>query len=130
MELVLVRVVEPVQQPVGSLTDLSGVFTSEDAEEVRKRNDAMNEAEARSYLDQVKGKLELDVVPAVELLHGKPAEAIAEYVTSSGADLVILSTHGRSGISRWALGSTADKLSRSVCTPVMMVRAPGCVPGI
>ena len=132
MELVLVRVVEPSTQPIGSLTDLSGVFTSEDAEALRKRNDTFHEAEAKAYLEQAKEKVSqnLDVIPATEMLRGKPAEVLADYVTKHGADLVMLSTHGRSGISRWALGSTADKLVRSVCTPVMMIRAPGCVPGI
>jgi nucleotide-binding universal stress UspA family protein len=45
-------------------------------------------------------------------------------------DLIIIATHGRSGVSRWVWGSVADRILRSSCVPVLMVRAPGCVPGI
>ena len=45
-------------------------------------------------------------------------------------DLIAISTHGRSGISRWVWGSVADRVLRSACVPVLMVRAPGCVPGV
>ena len=61
---------------------------------------------------------------------GDAAGAITTYATREGADLIIMATHGRSGISRLAHGSTADKVLRSSCIPVLMVRAPGCVPGI
>lgn len=58
------------------------------------------------------------------------AESIADYINNKGADLIIIATHGRSGVSRWAYGSVANKILRSSCIPVLMVRAPGCVPGI
>lgn len=63
-------------------------------------------------------------------LTGDPAGAIADYASKKEADLIVIATHGRSGMSRWAHGSTADKILRSSCVPVLMVRAPGCVPGI
>jgi len=40
----------------------------------------------------------------------------------TGADAVAMSTHGRSGISRWAFGSTADKVLHAGNTPVLLVR--------
>jgi nucleotide-binding universal stress UspA family protein len=42
-------------------------------------------------------------------------------------DLIIIATHGRSGVSRWVWGSVAERILRSACVPVLMVRAPGCV---
>jgi nucleotide-binding universal stress UspA family protein len=54
----------------------------------------------------------------------------AEYANNGGFDLVIIATHGRSGVSRWVWGSVADRLLRAVCIPILMVHAPGCVPGI
>jgi nucleotide-binding universal stress UspA family protein len=42
----------------------------------------------------------------------------------------VIATHGRSGISKWVWGGVADRILRSSCVPVLMVRAPGCVPGI
>ena len=40
------------------------------------------------------------------------------------ADLIAMSTHGRSGISRWAFGSVTDKVLRGGNKPVLIVRAP------
>ncbi|MFH1382982.1 MAG: universal stress protein [Chloroflexota bacterium] len=90
----------------------------------------MTEQGAR-YLNRIAKRLEnkgLNV--QAEVLMGKPAEAIVSYINSSNADIVIMSSHGRNGPSRWAFGSTADRVFRSSCIPVMVVRAPGCsVPG-
>ena len=54
---------------------------------------------------------------------GDPASSITYYATKKGADLIIMATHGRSGLSRWAHGSTADRVLRSSNIPVLMVRA-------
>lgn len=62
-----------------------------------------------------------------EVLLGKPAEQIADYAANNGIDLIAMSSHGRSGPSRWAYGSVADKVFRSTCVPLLMIRAPGCV---
>jgi nucleotide-binding universal stress UspA family protein len=53
---------------------------------------------------------------------------LADYATQNGVDLIIIASHGRSGVSRWVLGSVADRIVRNSCVPVMMVRAPGCEP--
>lgn len=52
----------------------------------------------------------------------QPGHAIAEVVESVGADLVIMSTHGRGGIQRALLGSTTDKVIRAVKVPVLVRR--------
>jgi nucleotide-binding universal stress UspA family protein len=65
-----------------------------------------------------------------EVLFWPPAEAIASYAEQNGVDIIVMSSHGRSGVSRWAYGSVADKVLRASCVPILMVRAPGCVPGI
>jgi nucleotide-binding universal stress UspA family protein len=58
------------------------------------------------------------------------AEEIAFYAKHPGCDIIVMASHGRSGPSRWAYGSVADRVLRASCVPVLMVRAPGCVPGI
>jgi nucleotide-binding universal stress UspA family protein len=58
------------------------------------------------------------------------AESIAEYAEKNSADIILIASHGRSGISRWVMGSVADRILRSARVPVMMIRAPGCLPGI
>ena len=58
-----------------------------------------------------------------ELAFGHPAEEILSYVEQNNIDLILMTTHGRSGISRWALGSVADKIVRASRVPVCLVRA-------
>jgi len=55
---------------------------------------------------------------------GNPAEEIIKAVDEIKADMVAMSTHGRSGISRWAFGSVAAKVLRGANVPVLTVRAP------
>lgn len=64
--------------------------------------------------------------PETILLKGKPSEAIIDYVEANALDLTMMATHGRSGISRWALGSVADKVIRGLSRPVCLIRARGC----
>ncbi len=53
-----------------------------------------------------------------------PADEIIKAEEEFNADLVAMSTHGRSGLSRWAFGSVTDKILRSGNRPILMVRAP------
>lgn len=59
----------------------------------------------------------------IKILVGHPAEQIIDYADIKGVDLIIMATHGRSGIRRWSLGSVADKVVRSAKKPVLLVRA-------
>ena len=60
------------------------------------------------------------------ILEGKPAETIMEYALNNHVDLIIMSTHGRSGPSRWAFGSVADKVIRASAVPVLISVPKGC----
>lgn len=55
---------------------------------------------------------------------GNPASAILELADAVDADAIALSTHGRSGVSRWAFGSVAEKVLRQASCPVLVSRAP------
>jgi nucleotide-binding universal stress UspA family protein len=89
------------------------------------------EKEAQRYLDSIAKKLAAKGINAsTEVLLGKPAEAIVGYAKQHACDLIVMASHGRSGPSRWAYGSVADKILRSSSIPVLIIRAPGCVPGI
>ncbi|MFC1937632.1 universal stress protein [Chloroflexota bacterium] len=89
------------------------------------------EKQAQSYLERVAEKLSSEGISvAVEVLIGNPAEQIAKYVEENDFDVVVMSSHGRSGPSRWAHGSVADKVFRTVCIPILMIRAPGCSSGV
>jgi nucleotide-binding universal stress UspA family protein len=123
--VVFLRVVEPVRVRLGGKED--GGFTEEDADKLSEQAEQSENRSAEDYLNRIllQNKYE-GVLTRAEVLRGKPAESIADYARKNEADLVLISTHGRSGISRWVWGSVADRVLRSSCVPVTMVRAPGC----
>ena len=122
--VVFLRVVEPFRMVS------SGEGSSLSAKDVERIN-SENKAAAESYLNQLASRTKYDgVAVQSEVINGKAAESIAEYATKNSVDLIAIATHGRSGVSRWVWGSVADRVLRSACVPVLMVRAPGCVPGI
>jgi nucleotide-binding universal stress UspA family protein len=87
--------------------------------------------EAEGYLADLKGRIsaegliiETRVVdePVTILPDLGPARALLELADSSGADLIALSTHGRTGFRRWMLGSVADKIVRGAAIATLVVR--------
>ena len=51
------------------------------------------------------------------------AEGVLEAADREGADLVAMTTHGTSGFTRWAFGSTAEKVLRECACPVLILRS-------
>jgi nucleotide-binding universal stress UspA family protein len=86
---------------------------------------ALHEQAVRE-LDALAGELRaegLQVSPVVST--GHPAEAIVDEAARRGASAIVMATHGRGGLSRWALGSVADKVLHATTTPLVLVRAWG-----
>jgi nucleotide-binding universal stress UspA family protein len=83
------------------------------------------DAQAMEYLHQAKMQLNHEGVWSVEesLLRGHPAATIVDLARESPGSLVTMTTHGRSGIGRWLLGSVADRVIRHSGVPVLVVRA-------
>jgi nucleotide-binding universal stress UspA family protein len=129
-DVIFLRVVEPFQKVSGwesnTLSSIDGI-SKIDVNKV----DAQNRDNAKKYLEELIKRTKLDSASAkTEVLTGAAPETITDYASKNGVDLIVIATHGRSGISRWVWGSVADRILRSACIPVFMVRAPGCVPGI
>jgi len=84
------------------------------------------EANARDYLAKVADSLRADGI-AVEtaIVRGGPAEEILDYAKENKVDLIVMSTHGRSGVSRWVFGSVAERVLRHSATPVLIVPSFG-----
>ena len=123
-DVVFLRVVEPFYMPSGGD---DGGFSADDV----KRINSENRAAAENYLGQLVNRTKYDgITIQSEVMAGRAADSIADYATKNAVDLITIATHGRSGVSRWVWGSVADRVLRSACVPVLMVRAPGCVPGI
>jgi nucleotide-binding universal stress UspA family protein len=75
------------------------------------------------YLADVQRRLkDLGLNVRSEVLMGKPADEIIKYVSENSINLIVMATHGRSGLSRWAYGSTADKILHGAASPIFLVR--------
>jgi nucleotide-binding universal stress UspA family protein len=120
---VFVRVVEP-----------AAAFYSGDypiSPDLLKERDLSAKQIARDYLDQIVSRLkDKGVELHSEVLLGSVADSLAEFIEKHDFDLVLIATHGRSGVKRWVRGSIADKVLRASNIPVLMVRAPGSEGGI
>jgi len=80
--------------------------------------------DAHAYLSEVCGRLKkqgLGVTTATMM--GSVAESIIDYAEANHVDLVAMCTHGRTGLTRWTLGSVADRVLRAGSTPILLVRA-------
>jgi len=57
------------------------------------------------------------------ILDGRPAEGIIDYAEKNDVSLMIMASHGRSGIMSWTLGSVANKVLQRTGTPILLIRA-------
>jgi nucleotide-binding universal stress UspA family protein len=114
-EIILVHVLEPEPAMVYETRNLAAK-----AQEKEK-------AEAEDYLCNVSEFLKGDNITVNSVvIFGSPAEAILNYALKNEIDLIVMSTHGRSGPSLWAFGSVADKVIRSSTIPVLTVVPKDC----
>lgn len=78
---------------------------------------------ARARLGALADRLTRDVPRvALEVRDGDPAESIAEGAMHYGADLVVMATHGRTGLAHLLTGSVAERLIRIASCPVLVLR--------
>ena len=118
-EVILLMVVEPVLNPEAAIDARSG-------RELIAQVEKENKAKAQSYVNGIGEKLKKEGINSqVVLLTGRPADEILAYAEKHDADLIIMSTHGRSGVSRWFLGSVAERVVRHSPVPVLLVSASG-----
>jgi len=116
--------VQAMAAPLGSEVVLlqvlgeSGVLPKTAAKE-RREAEKQLKAAAQELLDA-------GVNARYTIRHGSDAAAeIVDYAEVNDVDLIAMSTHGRSGISRWMLGSVASKVLRGTSKPILVIRAPG-----
>ncbi len=64
------------------------------------------------------------VLVETEHVEGHPAEAIIDKANSLKNGLIVLASHGRDGMPRWIMGSTAERVARHADCPVMLLRSP------
>ena len=111
-ELVLLRVLIPLP---------SAVTTTEAALQRAAEEAAIF---AREYLDRVAaGVQERGITVQMVTIGGRPHYQIIQYAETNQVDLIVMSTRGQSGLSRWLMGSVSDRVVRGAKVPVLMVRA-------
>jgi len=122
-QVTLIRVAESIHIP----GELEPDFPPMAHQQLMERVKSVNMKDAKSYLARVAKQLKYGGLKVrSEVLYGNPADELANYVKKNGVDLVIISTHGRSGPSHWSWGSVASRTLRYVGVPIFMVRPPEC----
>jgi nucleotide-binding universal stress UspA family protein len=122
-KVVLLRVVEPLSAQTISALSMAGG-------DLLRRAEMDSNEEARLYMGRIKKRLARQGL-AVEtaIVDGRPADEILNYAKKEKVDLIVIATHGRSGISGWVFGSVAEKVLHHSAIPVLMITPSGCRTG-
>lgn len=110
-ELILLKAVEPFPHARGmSLADL---------ERIRQQAHTW----AHEHLERLAADIQQQGVSVQKVtIDGHPHTGIADYAETNQVDLIVMSTRGQSGLSRWLMGSVADRVVRGAMIPVLLVR--------
>jgi nucleotide-binding universal stress UspA family protein len=95
-------------RPIPQLADVLEVLRDQATSELNTQADALR---AR------------DVAVKTAIVNGHAAEVLVDEADWHRVDLIVMATHGYSGLKRWALGSVADKVLHATTTPLLLVRA-------
>jgi nucleotide-binding universal stress UspA family protein len=119
-EIILLRVVEPLSAEVVSALAMAG-------DNLLYKAELDSQTEARNYIVKIKNELAnngLGVEAGV--VDGRAAEGILDYAKNNKVDLIVMTTHGKTGISRWFFGSVAQKVLQHSPVPILMISPSGC----
>lgn len=118
-EVTLFQAVSPVVYPIvgeGEYVDVA--YTEKEIAQLKKQ--------AVDYLERTgEGLRSQGVVVETRVGVGSAADEIIRAANEIDADLVAMSTHGRSGISRWAFGSVTDRVLRAGSVPILVIKSTG-----
>lgn len=102
---------------------IRGFEEAELSPEALREQIAARGGQASKYLQRIEEDLKQKGVTARSAVtDGDPATRIVDFAEEEGVDLIAMSTHGRSGLSRWVLGSVAEKVLRTATKPVLLTR--------
>lgn len=98
----------------------AGLYSTDLAKQVYKNSTIA----AEDHLKKLQHKLhEYGLVKVnIKVLHGNPADEIVKFAKRESCDLIVMSTHGRSGLKRLLLGSVTDQVLHQAVCPVLIVR--------
>jgi universal stress protein A len=82
--------------------------------------------QAQAHLADLAARLAKDGTPITTFIRvGRPTEEITQFVTENAVDLIIMGTHGRTGLAHMLLGSVTERVVRTSTAPVLTIRHPG-----
>jgi len=117
VEVTLFQVLTSTHWIVAAEASASIPYTDEEMVLIKKKS--------LEYLEQAgEGLRSKGAIVHTRVSTGDAAGEIMKATEETNADLIAMSTHGRSGISRWAFGSVTDRVLRSGIVPILTVRAP------
>ncbi|MCB9105804.1 MAG: universal stress protein [Anaerolineales bacterium] len=113
-KITLLHVASPIEEVIGAGTD-HPIFIDQQWETERIKT--------LKYLSGLITKLPraIEVHPEVEM--GAAAETILDYANRHNVDLIVMATHGRTGLQRLIYGSVAEAVLHETHVPILMVRA-------
>jgi len=118
--LILLRVVSTPLEIGSQVVPLSGYAASTLEADIEA---------AKSYLATLAGLEALDGVGVKMMVPvGTAAQAIHDIVIAEQADLIVMCSHGNTGVKRWVLGSVAQKVARHCTIPVLVLHQDGSMP--
>lgn len=118
-EVVLLRVIEPLQQ--GSI--VAGYIGEDSLLKMQEEAESKIEADLAKLANTLNSE---GVAVRTAIARGRAAEEILDYADKNNVDLIVMSTHGSSGIVRWTLGSVADRVVRHSPAPVLIAAPKAC----
>jgi nucleotide-binding universal stress UspA family protein len=89
----------------------------------RDRIESEARAAAQDYLDDLASRQKYHESAEAKVVMGRAADAIVDYAKKNKVDLILMATHGLSGVKRWVRGSVADKVLQEAPVPVWLIRA-------
>ena len=123
-KITLVRVVTPLKLYGG--LDFGGVTEYISPEQIQRLEDDSKKS-AQDYLAKQVSRLKAMGIQAKAVVtFGMASQSLTQYAEKNGIDLIIIATHGRSGITEWFWGSVAERVLKTSKIPVLMVRPDGC----
>jgi len=119
-DVIVFRVIEPL-----STQTLSALAEAGD-DNIRKAME-QNQQDAKDYVLKVENILKTQrIASRAVTVEGRAADEILSYTEKNNVDLIVMSTHGRSGLSHFFFGSVAEKVSRHSRVPVLLLAPEGC----
>jgi len=123
-EVILIRVIRPTTPViVVGAHNVASPAESEIAVQAAFEADKRNATRAKRYLsDKIRAIKPRHIKASYQVAIGDPAQSIIEFSKKKNIDLVVMTTHGKSGLKRAVIGSIADVVIRESGKPVLVIR--------